>query len=326
MTNVQIDDVELVETVEVDTEETTEQTLKRLEILITSDDYEIEHKDRLEALRQHKQLSDKLNNAWSLEEVKAFLEMNIEPAKTSNGIYVNDVNRSDKKAGGWSDEEVVAWALGEIKATGKASDGALAQSLISRFKLSVKGNSPEEAIKAYLFKYGEMKPETATEVIKVQNEEVVTETAVSIKSVGLTDMNKQYIESTINNYVEQLKPGKSVSREAGVQLQKTLDNVIKYIINLEDPAGFKTGMDFLMDTIKKHRVNGVFNDTYALRFTDGLNVSGNTQESHNRLLTLFFIFADQDKAFRKQADINYLIQYVNPDKQSLLLQYFEQYK
>lgn len=311
---------------EIQEELSSEDVLLELEAIITSDDYEVGQKERLEALADHRNLSEKLPSEWSLTEVQSFLEMGIEPAKTSNGVYVNDVSRESKKAGAWSDAELVAWANGELKATGRASDNALAQRLIGKFKLKVRGNTPEEAIAVYKFQVEGLKPiETEEEVVE-NSTDAVKPVTKTIALVGLSEMNKKFIEATLAKYVEELKPGKSISRENGIILQKSLDVLIKYIINLEDLDGFKSGMDYLMGTIKKHRVGGVFDDTYALRFTDGLAVGGNVQESHNRLLTLFFIFADEDKTFRKQADVNYLVEYVPLNKQPLLLQYFEQYK
>lgn len=311
-------------------EETQAQvTLEDLEALIISDDYEVTQAQRLQALADHRVISTKLPSEWSLQQVQAFLEMGIEPAKTSNGVWVEDVERANKKAGAWSEAEIVAWAKGEIKATGRATDNALAQSLISRFGLKVKGNSPEEAIKAYLFKVEGTPvteaPEVTSEKLEEQVDEVKVEVQSQLSQEGLTPMDQRFIENTLNNYIERVKPGKSITREEGIHAQKALDGLLKYIIALKDPVGFKTAMDYLMSEITKHREGGVFDDTYALRFTDGLPTGGNVQENHNRLLTLFFIFADKDKSFRKQADISVLIEFVPGDKQPLVRQYFEQY-
>lgn len=306
-------------------------TLEDLEALIISDDYEVTQAQRLQALTDHRVLSTKLPSEWSLQQVQSFLEMGIEPAKTSNGVWVEDVERANKKAGAWSEAEVVAWAKGEIKATGRATDNALAQSLISRFGLKVKGNSPEEAIKAYLFKVeGATVAETSTAASEkleeqVDNNEVKDDVQSQLSQEGLTPMDQRFIEITLNNYIERVKPGKAITREEGIHAQKALDGLLKYIVALKDPVGFKSAMDYLMGEIVKHREGGVFDDTYALRFTDGLPTGGNVQENHNRLLTLFFIFADKDKSFRKQADISVLIEFVPGDKQPLIRQYFEQY-
>lgn len=321
--------------VEETPEPTVEERLAELEATIISEDYEVTQKDRLEAIKEHRNVSTKLNEAWSLEAIKAFLEMGIEPEKTSTGVYVEDVTRANKKASGWSDEEVVAWIKGELEATGKASVGALAQSAVSRFKLKVKGNDPKSVINAYNVQVEKIQPEveetvpTAVEttVAAAQVTEVkpTVKNPVEIKQEGLTPMNQRYIEDTLNRYIETLKPGKSVTQAEGVLQQKALDTLIRYILNLTDPSGFRNGMDYLLKVIKSQRADGVFNDTYAMRFSDNLPVSGNVQENHNRLLTLFFTFVDGDEAIIKQTDVAYLLEFVPADKQPLLLQYFEQY-
>lgn len=316
-------EIENVETAVV--ELTNEEKLAQYEAtLINEDGYDVTKNDLEAALSGHLKLSTKLSSAWTLQEVKSFLEMGIEPAKASTGVWVNDITRASKKAGAWTTEEIEAWALGEIKAEGRATDGALAQALVNRLDLKVTAVTPDAVIKAYKY---QVHAQTETpEVVVAPVAPTVVAAPTVINLVGLSEMNAKYIESVLEKYLAELKPGKAVSQEKGIVLQKSLDNVIRYIIALPDPAGFKTGMDYLMGVISKHRVGGVFDDTYALRFTDALPVAGHVQENHNRLLTLMFIFADKDKSFRKQVDVGYLLEYVPADKQPLLLQYFEQYK
>lgn len=338
----QVAEVEsIVETTEVEApaepvELTQEEQLAAYEAtLLNEHGYDVTQKDLEAALSNHLQLSTKLSSAWTLQEVKDFLESGVVPAKTSNGVWVNDVTRANRKAGGWSTEEIEAWALGEVKAEGRATDGALAQALISRLALKVNATTPEAVIEAYMYQVHQVKATAAKEEVKVeevkpavieQEAPAVKNVAIILNTTGLSEMNVKYIENVLEQYLTELKPGKAVTTEKGLVLQKGLDTVIRYIINLPDPAGFKSGMDFLMSVIAKNRDGGVFDDTYAMRFTDGLAVGGKVQENHLRLLTLFFVYADADKSFRKQADVAYLLEHVAPDKQPLLMQYFEQYK
>ena len=315
---------------------TTEQQLAEYEAtLINPEGYEVTQKALEAAIAGHLRLSTKLSEAWTLEEVKAFLEFDIVPAKTSNGVWVNDVTRGAKKAGSWSTEELEAWALGEIQPVGRASSGALAQALVARLGLKVSPMTEEGVRAAYLYQrqgiaadapVDEPAPvETlAVKSVKATKAEPVQKT-IAITKEGLTAMNQKFIENVLQTYCAELKPGKAVTMERGLELQRSLETLFRYVLDLPDPAGFKSAMDLMLDVIKRER-NGVFEETYAMRFTASLPVAGNVQENHIRLLNLFLIYTEADQSMRKQADVSWLLEFVPESKKGLMLQYFQQYK
>lgn len=55
--------------------------------------------------------------AWSPEEIQTYEETGVEPDKTSNGLWVSDVERETKPLGDWSVAELFALASGELFTT-----------------------------------------------------------------------------------------------------------------------------------------------------------------------------------------------------------------
>lgn len=53
-------------------------------------------------------------NAWDDAQIRAYVRQGKMPARTSNGVWVVDVERSKKQASEWSYPELQAWAMGEI--------------------------------------------------------------------------------------------------------------------------------------------------------------------------------------------------------------------
>jgi hypothetical protein len=72
-------------------------------------------------------MSDKYNGnypgAWSQSDIDFYLSMDKEPAKTSNGIWVGDVQREQKDLVDWSMAELYALASGELYTTKLVGDG-----------------------------------------------------------------------------------------------------------------------------------------------------------------------------------------------------------
>lgn len=316
----------------VPVELSTEEQLAQYEAtLLNAEGYDVTQKDLEAALAGHLRLSTKLSEAWTLEEVKAFLEFDITPAKTTNGVWVKDVTRAAKKAGGWSTEELEAWALNEIEPEGRASSGALAQALASRLGLKVSPVTEEGVRAAYMYQHQGVaadapvdEPVTVTAPVVESAEEPTPKTAI-LTLQGLTAMNQKFIENVLQTYCTELKPGKAVTMERGLELQRGLETLFRYILGLPDPVGFKSAMDLLLAKIKEER-NGVFEETYAMRFTASLPVGGNVQENHIRLLNLFLIYTEADQSMRKQADVSWLLEFVPENKKGLMLQYFQEYK
>lgn len=303
----------------------SELSVEELEELLKSED-DISVKQLEALLKEHRRRVDTLNEAWTLEEVREFLRSNVMPEITPQGVWVKDVKRNRSEASMWSDAELLAFLNKEIEAYGRASEDALLHEIKRR------GLKAEQVVvnTAPALTYTDSASTVASATTDVQDKEPkvveVKPQAVQPEALkeGLTLMNQQFITQILEDYVTNLRPGRPVSIKEGLQYQQSLDKLFRYVIGLQDPVGFKSGMDLIFAAVCKHREKGVFEDTYAFRFTDQLTVQSNVQESHIQLLTLLLIFADADKAAREQYDLQMLVQLFPIDRQPLLLQYFNQ--
>lgn len=300
------------------------------------------HSTVLKAIDEHRRREDTIDRAWSLQEVREYLAQGIVPPKTSKGAWLKDVTRNQRREGEWTTQELESWALGEIHAGGLNTAPGLAIELKRRLMIHTVGNTvaPQDVIQAYIHQtgqstvtstaIGEVPTVSTMRVADDSQAQLEAQQAAEVAAItykGLSPMNVSYIESTLAQYLAVCKPGRITSLKSGLDAQKALDHLIRnYIIGLEDPQGIKSGLDIVLATIKKNRANGMaFDDTHAFRFTGDLPVAQNIQQSHVDLLTLFFIFADEDKEQRKQFDIPTLVSLLPAKKQPFLLQYFMQY-
>lgn len=60
-------------------------------------------------------LTQDIDDRWPVSDIKAFMLTDELPPKASTGVYVRDVLRDAKPALGWSKDDLVAWARGEVK-------------------------------------------------------------------------------------------------------------------------------------------------------------------------------------------------------------------
>jgi len=60
-------------------------------------------------------LSQDIDDRWPVSDIKQFMLTDELPPKASTGVYVRDVLRDAKQVLGWTQDDLVAWARGEIK-------------------------------------------------------------------------------------------------------------------------------------------------------------------------------------------------------------------
>lgn len=310
----------------------TEWTKEELEAYISRPDgMDIYHSKLVQAIETHRRLSTELDRAWSVDECTDFFKSGIVPEKTQFGNYVKDVTRKLRRESEWTTAELESWAMGLIRPEGLVTTGGLAVELHTRFRMPINSLDPEMVIAHYKYNFG---PNKNTAIVKVGEVPTVTAKEVApevkaqvekkIKYAGLNEMNQSYIEEALKRYIDAVRPNKMVSEKDGFAAQRELNNVVQYILKLEDPAGVKSGLDILFSTIvaeRLHNPRGVFTDTYAFRFAEGIPLEGKAQETHRRLFTLFFAFIDGDEAILSQTDVPELIKYLPARQQHLLLSY-----
>lgn len=290
-------------------------------------------KDRLDGIdegnfgelaKAYRQL-ETVDPAWSITSLIDFVRQGLEPSKTSNGAWREDVTRARRLASEWTTQELIAWALGEIRALGATTDITVAKELNERLDLGVHTGVPSDVIATYR--------RTKNNDVKVVGEQptavtpVVTTPEVKTETVtlpGLTSMNAGYLKTQTERYLKACAPGTPINMEIGTTEQRQLDNLFRYILKLEDPVAFGSALTYFRDFYAKHR-DGLFEPTYASRFTGTLRTDGFIQETHVNLLAILHVYTDPNKAARKQIDLPYLLRNFPVDKQSLLLEFFQRY-
>lgn len=291
---------------------------------------EIYHSKLVSAISIHRQLVDVLNEAWSVDDCIAFFKEGTTPAKTTTGCYVNDVTRRLRRESSWTTQELEAWALGEIKPEGLSTTNGLAAALYERFNMKISSVAPEMVIAHYKHNYGPNKGQVKL-VGEIPVAKAVQPAAAEIpviekkiKYPGLSEMNQSYIEEALKRYCDAVRPNRVVTPKKGEEAQRELHNVVMSILKEQDPTGVKSGLDILFTKIVEERIHnprGVFSDTNAFRFAEGIPATGRAVEIHRRLFTLFFAFIDGDEGILAQTDVPELIKYLPSHQQNLLLGY-----
>lgn len=303
-------------------------TIEELENYITGNvDEAVYHSTVTKAITEHRIREDKLSNAWTIDECKAFLEQGIVPAKTSKGAWVKDETRKYRREHEWTTQELESWALGEIQPEGVTLPAGLALELKDRLGLNVPSQDVQAILTNYRHRTGQVDKaivtNTPTAVAKSVTEAQVASVTKQLTYEGLTEMNQSYIETSLATFASVMKPGKAVVPSVGGEAQKLLMQTINYAIRLEDPVASRSAMTLLLDYFRANRGHGqLFEDTYAFRFIEDMRATNKDQESHAALLTLFLVYADPLTELRAQTDTGSLIRGVPTQYHSRVLEFF----
>uniref|UniRef100_A0AB39CD17 Virion structural protein n=1 Tax=Pseudomonas phage RVTF4 TaxID=3236931 RepID=A0AB39CD17_9VIRU len=267
--------------------------------------------------------------AWSSRDLIDFLQQGLEPIKVSTGAWKNDVTRARRMAQDWTTQELQAWVKGEITTGGETTDQKVAIEVNKRFDLGVVQVTPADIRRVYEKLHNNAVkivgvPKTADTPTNLQPEPAPVAEPATVIPQGLTAMNAAYLKTQTERYATACKPGRPITAEAGAKEQRELDNLFRYILKIEDPAGFGNAMGFIRDFFKKNR-DGLFDPQYAFRFTGTLRTEGAIQETHVNLLNILQVYTDDNKAARKQIDLPYLLSKFPAERQAWLLEFFQRY-
>lgn len=267
--------------------------------------------------------------AWSARDLIDWLVQELEPQKTSTGAWKNDVTRARRLAQDWTTQELTAWAKGELQAVGETTDIKLAIELNKRLDLGVITPTIEDVKRVYEKSLNNAvkivgQPTTADTPTNLQPEPApVAEPTIAIPQ-GLTAMNAAYLKTQTDRYAKACAPGRPITPEVGAKEQKELDNLFRYVLKIDDPAGFGSAMIYIRDFFAANR-EGLFDPQYAFRFTGSLRVDGNVQETHVNLLNILQVYTDPNKSARKQIDLPFLLRKFPTERQEWLLEFFQRY-
>ncbi len=279
------------------------------------------------AVTEHRQREATLAKAWTVEECRAYFLNGTIPAKTSKGAWVKDVTRRYRREHEWETNELESWALGEIVAEGATTDGGLAVELKQRLNLVLKSVDVQSVITNYRHATAqvtgarvEVRPEPITKEV---TEERIVEVTKSIQLEGVTALNQSYIDSSLAQFEAVMKPGKPITEKSAGEAQRLLRDVLIYAIQLADPVGSRSAMQYILDYFTARRgIGQIFEDTYAFRGIPDMRGTKKEQVAHHDLLTLFLVYADPVVELRGQTDIPSLIGAINPQYQSRVLEFF----
>jgi hypothetical protein len=270
--------------------------------------------------------------AWSVKEVIAFYGQGIEPEKTRNGVWKNDVTRAERQASDWSTEELHAWAFGEIRALGKTNDAKAASELKSRVKLTSENNSPDAVRAAYTKQQTQQEAAAASQAEATSRqapEPAPAQAAPTPKPLdtveGLTPMNVSFIDSSLARYEAAVKPGSSVDEAAALRAQNNLENLFQYIIALE-PSALVPALKRLLDYFSTHQEKGqVFHADNVYRFTHLMRTERKYRERHINFLEVLRAYSAPNKDLRKQVDVRTLVRDQQPDRVEMLVEFFQKH-
>lgn len=284
--------------------------------------------------------------AWTDRNIVEYIRHTIVPAKAAEGVWLEDITRADRLADDWTDAELIAWLEQKIPAIGKSTDQSLAVAVKERF--GYKGDGSADAVRAFHTQktttpvHVPLKPigkavqphhDSAIQAPVVATEATTSEQAINIQATaktgshapaellkGLTLMNQSYIVDSLAIYDEQAKPGKIVNEKKGADLQQLLDDVIRYITNLKDPAGFASGMEILFQFVKARTAKGGhFNYDNVYRWTGFLRTQ--VRVSHIAFLNVLILLSSESELTRSQVDISTYIGGFPAHVQPFLMEY-----
>lgn len=242
-----------------------------------------------------------LNKTWTPEEVLTYVRYGQAPTLTANGNPIYSEVREGKKAVEWTNSELEDWANGSITQTPTASDQQIALELKTRYNLPAECTSVFEIRTAY-------------------REGRRNDTIEKTKD-GLTEMNERSIKSTLDEYKAKVAPGIPVTEAVGVRAQESLDRLFGYVLNLQGDA-FIGGMDMLRDFIKENR-SGLFDETYAFRFTPLMHMSQGAIRGHSAIITGFCIITGPNPQFIKAQDWLFNLSDLSDMHRNKLIEYFD---
>lgn len=266
-----------------------------------------------------------LEAAWSDQQVLDYFRKGITPEKTSYGAWVYDRTRPQRQAHEWTTEELLSWAEGELKASGKANDTKLAMELKKRHSLKTVDNSVEEILAAYNYQFSDNTEDDSSPVHEQKTPQLYVHAEPTPTYNGaLTDMNLSFIDGVLDRYVATVATNSIVGDAAGGKAQRELDNLFSYVTRLDGPA-MADALDKIKTRIIKER-NGVFSPSNAYRFVHLLKGDRKHQQRHVNLIELFLIVTDRNASSRrKQVDIRHMLSGFSPSVTERLADYFQNY-
>lgn len=222
-----------------------------------------------------------LNTNWTTQQLVTYARTGVAPALTTRNNPIESRDRDLKPSSKWTDTELEDWIDGEITASVKASDEALALEAKIRFNL------PDEA-------------GTVAEVKSAKLRGLTKRTQQSVP-VGITAQQLENINADLVLYYERTKPGMIVSDTEAQRAQVGLDRLFSYVLTFEG-AAFVAAMDVITAFVGNH-LTDVFSTDYAFRFTRFVSGSHKLRQRHINLISAFQIVAGSNAQFIMRQDL-----------------------
>lgn len=232
--------------------------------------------------------------AWSEEAVKGYVLFNRQPAKTTNGLWVDDQVRKRKPAQHWSLEEIRAWAANEIEPGILATDALLHRESRIRFHLS-EGLSDEKL----------------KHLVATMKEEPLS-------------MSIQLVRQTLSDYAAGMGPGVKVTEEEAAGFQQSLYRTFVRVLNMQGRE-FVDGWTTILDFINNNR-NTLFTEKKANRGWSLLKMADRDRKNFEQILDLAIRTADPSTRYDKARNTNLgvaLRGITSESARQLIMQYYQ---
>lgn len=238
----------------------------------------------------------------------------------------------NKQPKNWSDEDLVAWATGDIAPGKDITEEALAEEAFKRMGKEEGGvEEAKEALRAAV-------EEPAVEEAPVKEEEVSepqpeptpepkvepapAPTKEAPKKVS-DNPSMRIVEENLEDYVARMKPGKAHTGNEGPVAQVKLYRTIQTVLRMEGSA-FIQAYGYLLKVVNDHRKD-VFDERYLFRYFDGLTLTSPERRNFERILNLLVTTCEpklRSKAI-KQVDLDATMEgFRNPEMHQRVVEFY----
>tara|TARA_B100000929_G_scaffold275393_1_gene249276 strand:+ start:5388 stop:6119 length:732 start_codon:yes stop_codon:yes gene_type:complete len=236
------------------------------------------------------------------------------------------VNKQPKN---WSDEELVAWAIGDITPGKDITEEALAEEAFKR--MGQEAGSVDEAKEALRAAVEEPateevaeEPKAAEPVPEPTPEPKPEPAAVKEAPKPASDNpSMRIVEENLEDYVARMKPGKAHTGNEGPVAQVKLYRTIQTVLRMEGSA-FIQAYGYLLKVVNDHRKD-VFDERYLFRYFDALALTSPERRNFERILNLLVTTCEPKLRSKsiKQVDLDATMEgFRNPEMHQRVVEFY----
>lgn len=218
--------------------------------------------------------SYKLPIAWSTEDIFNYIEGNVKPPLTTDGLWVNDITREYIPINQLTLVEIKAMFRREVKPT--FSDKKLAFEIKRRLNIP---NTPDNLIKQ--------------QVITMEQRDIA---------------QFEYVTTALDSFTHSIKESKGKYASIAVNAQYTMNNLLNQIIRL-DFNDFGVAYGMVLDYVAKN-LNTVFSDAVVFSGVQEMDIGSKQYNFYELFMGLIIKTANPKTRFAKakNTDLNIVVE------------------